>query len=81
MAVDSELEKEFAPLKIVYRHLTTIQENDAPSQEAYIALLLLPGQSCATELDREPYISRNKDQVVGLESRPHDFSAVRERDD
>jgi len=41
---DSDLEKEFAPLSVVYRHLTVIYDNQAPPDEAYVAMLLRPGQ-------------------------------------
>jgi len=43
---DSDVAKEFAPLNVVYRHVTVVDQTGAPPpDEAYVAMLLRPGQS------------------------------------
>lgn len=45
VAVSSDLSKEFVPLGVVYRKLSIVDETDTPAHDAYVAILLSPGQS------------------------------------
>lgn len=44
IAGSRELLKEFAPTKVLYRHIARLEEGDTPPQNAYVAFLTLPGQ-------------------------------------
>jgi hypothetical protein len=50
VSVDYDMAKEFAPLKFVYRRVTTVDQADTPPPDAYVARLLAPGQSVPRNL-------------------------------
>jgi hypothetical protein len=80
VAIDPQLAKDFAPLPSVYRYVTVLDETDAPAPEAYIALLLPPGQSPPVRMmenraSREIMVRSwvwNRDLLILLPAHPKD---------
>ncbi len=52
VAVDYKVAQELPPLPAAYRNLTIVDETDPPPPDAYIAILLKPGESRPQNLNR-----------------------------